>query len=252
MSRNVNRRQDLPKTTAEQRHILVVDDEREMREALAEYLSLRGFRVSLADDGEALRRVMARDPAELVLLDLSLPGEDGIELTRQLKTTGGVGIIMVTAHGESEDRVLGLETGADDYVVKPFNFRELVARIRSVLRRARHEGDTSGRFAVAATLRIGELAFSRRDQTLVRADGSHIELSAGELDLLNVFADNPDRPISRDELLEASSHRDWEPFDRSIDVRVARLRRKIELNPARPTIIRTVRGTGYLLNTRSI
>ena len=234
---------------AEQHHILVVDDEREMREALAEFLSLRGFRVSLAADGAALRRAMAHDPAELVLLDLNLPGEDGIELTRQLKAMGGVGIIMVTAYGESEDRVLGLETGADDYVVKPFNFRELVARIRSVLRRTgRQGGDAAGGPTTPAVM-IGGLTFNRRDQTLVRGDGSQVALSAGELDLLNVFADNPDRPISRDELLEASSHRNWEPFDRSIDVRIARLRRKIELNPTRPIIIRTVRGIGYLFNT---
>jgi len=252
MVRSVTGKRNLHNPIAEQRHILVVDDEREMREALAEYLSLRGFRVSLAADGEALRRAMAHDPADLILLDLSLPGEDGIELTRQLKATGGVGIIMVTAHGESEDRVLGLETGADDYVVKPFNFRELVARIRSVLRRAGGEGADAGSRSADATVRVGALAFNRREQTLVRGDGGHVALSAGEFDLLNVFVDNPDRPISRDELLEASSHRDWEPFDRSIDVRIARLRRKIEVNPARPSIIRTVRGTGYLFSTKPI
>lgn len=230
----------------QRRHILVVDDEPEMREAIAEYLVLRGFRVSQAANGDEMKAVMRSDAAEVVLLDLTLPGENGVDLTRHLKSQSDVGIIMVTAHGEPEDRVLGLETGADDYVVKPFNFRELMARINSVLRRRGSSGTPASGNTEAVTSRMGDWTFDRRSRTLTKIDGTVAEFSTGEIDLLEIFAENPDRPISRDELLERSSHRNWEPFDRAIDVRITRLRKKIEPDPSKPRVIRTVRGIGYL------
>lgn len=229
---------------SEAKHILVVDDEGEMREAMHEYLTLRGFRVSGAADGHEMDAILADETVDLVLLDLNLPGEDGIALTRRLKSRMNVGIIIVTAYSDSEDRVLGLETGADDYVVKPFNFRELVARINSVLRRLSGAGKNER--DADSMVKVGEWLFDRVEESLNKPDGTHLDLSAAELDLLTVLVDNPGRTMSRDELLDKLSHREWDPFDRSIDVRVTRLRRKIEPNPARPVIIKTVRGAGYV------
>ena len=229
------------------KHIIVVDDEPDMCDAIEEYLQMRGFRVSVAGDGEAMKIILANDPADLVLLDLALPGEDGIELTRQLKASSPIGVIIVSAHSDSEDRVLGLETGADDYVVKPFNFRELLARINSVLRRASASGDPAPETGERALMAVGDWLFDPVQQTLSKADGSEAELSSGELDLLRILVENANCPVSRDALLEQSAHRNWEPFDRSIDVKIARLRRKIEVDPTRPKIIRTVRSVGYML-----
>lgn len=231
----------------EDKHILVVDDEPEMCEAIEEYLQLRGFRVSVAGNGNAMKAILASNPVDLVLLDLTLPSEDGIELTRQLKASSPIGVIIVSAHSDSEDRVLGLETGADDYVVKPFNFRELLARINSVLRRAGTVGDRPTVSGKAALVAVGNWTFDPVRQTLSKADGSEAELSSGELDLLRILVENANRPLSRDELLEKSAHRNWEPFDRSIDVKITRLRRKIEVDPTKPKIIKTVRSVGYVL-----
>ena len=228
----------------EARHILVVDDEAEMRDAVREYLTLRGFRISGAADGHEMDQILADGTVDLILLDLNLPGEDGIALTRRLKSETNIGIIIVTAYGDSEDRVLGLETGADDYVVKPFNFRELVARISSVLRRL--SGPEENESDADSVVKVGEWLFDRYDEMLRKPDGTELGLSAAELDLLTVLIDNPGRIMSREELLDKLSHREWDPFDRSIDVRITRLRRKIEVDPARPAIIRTVRGVGYV------
>ena len=230
------------------KHILVVDDDPEMLEAVGEYLELRRFRVSPAEDGDVMLDIMRHDPADLILLDVSLPGEDGIQLARKIKSMYNCGIIMITGHGEPEDRVLGLETGADDYVVKPFNFRELLARINSVLRRiqpiatgdTRHPGDR---------VRFGGWIFDTSNQLLTAVDGSTPELSAGELDLLAILAESADSAVPRHVLLEKSSHRDWGPLDRSIDVRISRLRKKLEQDPTRPRLIRTARNVGYILKT---
>jgi DNA-binding response OmpR family regulator len=226
------------------KHILVVDDEAEMRDVIAEYLSLHGFQVTAAVDGSEMDMVLARESIDLILLDLNLPGDDGITLTRRLKSEKNLGIIIVTGYSDSEDRVLGLEMGADDYIVKPFNFRELVARINSVLRRLSNprglEHDTG------SAVQLGEWQFNRIDGSILKLDGTRLTLPAAELDLLTAFVENPDRTLSRDELLNKLSHREHEPFDRSIDVRVARLRRKIEPDPSKPRIIKTVRGGGYV------
>jgi DNA-binding response OmpR family regulator len=227
---------------SEARHILVVDDEAEMRDAMEEYLTLRGFRVTGAANGREMDAILAEEAVDLILLDINLPGEDGITLTRRLKSGKNIGIIIVSAYTESEDRVLGLETGADDYLTKPFNFRELVARINSVLRRLSDPGEHNA----DAVVEVGAWLFDRATETLRKPDGARLDLPMAEQSLLTLLVDNPGRTMSRNELLDKLSHRDWDPFDRSIDVRITRLRRKIEPDPARPTIIKTVRGVGYV------
>jgi two-component system phosphate regulon response regulator OmpR len=186
-----------------------------------------------------------------VLLDLGLPREDGIALTRQLRATEKVGVIIVTAFGEAEDRVLGLESGADDYIVKPFSLRELLARVRSVLRRTNASDSPGASSGISKMFHVDTGSYDRVTRQFRRSDGESHELSPGDCDLLEYFLDNPNRPLSRDELLENTAHRDWEPFDRSIDVRIARLRRKIEEDSANPQLIRTVRGIGYLYKSKS-
>ena len=232
--------------------VLVVDDDLEIRETLDEYLSARDLDVLLAEDGSQMKTVVAERDVDLVLLDLNLPGEGGMELMAYLRDvsstlTSNIGIIILTGIGDSEDRVLGLETGADDYVVKPFGLRELLARIHSVLRRtsaAAADGNTT-----AVTSRFAGWTLQAEEGLLRHYDGRRAELSSGELDLMKLLLERADTPVSRDELLSRSSHRELEPYDRSIDVRIARLRRKVEDNPAHPQIIRTVRNVGYVLVT---
>lgn len=228
-------------------HILAVDDEPELLDAIQEYLCLRGFRVSVASNGKEMKNILALDPADLVLLDLGLPGENGIDLTRKLKSTSNPGVIIVTAHGDSEDRVLGLESGADDYIVKPFNFRELLARVNSVLRRTHSAKTQSDNKSSADTVQIGDWAFRHTTKSLVKADGTTVDLSTGEFDLLITLVANANKPTSRDELMRATNYREWGPLDRSIDVKIARLRRKIESDPSNPKLIKTVRSIGYVL-----
>jgi len=224
-------------------HIVVVEDEATQRQLLCDYLDKQNFRVSSADGGVALRRLVERELPALVLLDVGLPGEDGFVLARWLRERSGrIGIIMVTAASDTVDRVVGLETGADDYIGKPYEPRELLARIKSVLRRVTGTPAASG-----PRVRMGRRVLDLEKRMLVDpADGSEESLAASEFDLLKVFAENPNRPLNRDWLLEVTAHREMEAFDRSIDLRVARLRRKIEADPAHPTAIRTVRGVGYM------
>jgi DNA-binding response OmpR family regulator len=228
-------------------HILVVDDELELLDAIQEYLCLRGFRVSVAGNGSEMKNILAHDPADLVLLDLGLPDENGIELTRKLKSTSNPGVIIVTAHGDSEDRVLGLESGADDYIVKPFNFRELLARVNSVLRRTHNVEIQSDKKSSADTVQIGDWVFEHATKSLTKVDGTTADLSTGESDLLITLIANANKPTSRDELMRATNYREWGPLDRSIDVKIARLRRKIESDPSNPQLIKTVRSVGYVL-----
>jgi two-component system phosphate regulon response regulator OmpR len=227
-------------------HIVVVEDETTQRDQLIEYLSRQGFRVSGAENGDALRRLIGRDLPSLVMLDVGLPGEDGFALARWLRERSGkVGIIMVTAATDTVDRVVGLETGADDYIPKPFEPRELLARVKSVLRRV---GANAGFAATAgARVRMGCRVLDLDRRVLCNpVSGSEDKLAASEFDLLKVFAENPNRPLMRDWLLEVTAHRDMDSFDRSIDLRITRLRRKIESDPAHPEAIRTVRGVGYM------
>ena len=224
-------------------YIVVVEDEAAQRRLLVDYLTRQSFRVSGADGGTALRRLVEREMPALVLLDIGLPGEDGFTLARWLREKSGrIGIIMVTVASDTVDRVVGLETGADDYIAKPFEPRELLARVRSVLRRATGATVTTG-----SRVRMGRRVLDLERRALVNpADGSSEMLTASEFDLLKVFAENPNRPLQRDWLLEVIAHREMEVFDRAIDLRVTRLRRKIEADPAHPDVIRTVRGVGYM------
>jgi two-component system phosphate regulon response regulator OmpR len=224
-------------------HIVVVEDEATQRKLLVDYLARQNFRVTGVDGGIALRRLVERELPALVLLDIGLPGEDGFALARWLREKSGrIGIVMVTVASDTVDRVVGLETGADDYVAKPFEPRELLARVKSVLRRS-----TGATVANGPRVRMGRRVLDLERRVLVDPDdGSEERLTASEFDLLKVFAENPNRPLQRDWLLEVTAHREMETFDRAIDLRVTRLRRKIELDPAHPNAIRTVRSVGYM------
>lgn len=226
-------------------HILVVDDHREIRDLVSRALQKDGFRVSTAGDGRAMRKVLADGRIDLILLDLMLPGEDGLTLCRALRAESDIPIIMLTAKGDEVDRVVGLELGADDYVPKPFGSRELIARIRAVLRRNGKRGSDE----VAA--RPKRYAFDRWTfdvdrRELVDADSVATPLSTGEFDLLLVMVEHSQRTLSRDQLLDLARGRAANAFDRSIDTQVSRLRKKIERDPGNPEIIRTVWGGGYL------
>jgi len=232
-------------------HIAVVDDEEQIRAAVGEYLQLHGFRVSLADGGESLRKVMAgSDPIDLVILDLNMPGEDGLTIARHLREHSSVGIVILTAAGQTVDRVVGLEIGADDYMTKPFDLRELLARVKSVLRRVTAaptpapaaEPDKPGGTAV----RFGRLTLDTESHALIGEDGKEVPLTSMEYDLLRAFANAPNRVLDRDQLLDMAHNRNTDPFDRSIDVRIARIRRKIEKDPSKPQVIKTIRGAGYI------
>jgi two-component system OmpR family response regulator len=225
-------------------HILIVDDDREIRDLLSKFLRKHELRVDIAADGREMRKILENSRIDLVVLDLMLPGEDGLSLCRSLRETKGVPVIMLTALGEETDRIVGLEMGADDYVAKPFNPRELLARIRAVLRRA-----GSGDPPAAADM----LGFENWKLDLVRrelrsADGVLQPLTAGEYELLLAFVQHPKRVLSRDQLLDLTKGRAAVPFDRSIDVQLSRLRRKIEPDPAEPSLIQTVRGGGYIFS----
>lgn len=228
-------------------HIAIVDDEEQIRAAVGEYLELHGFRVSLADGGAALRRIMAdAPPVDLVVLDLNMPGEDGLTIARYLREHSEVGIVILTAAGQTLDRIVGLEVGADDYMVKPFDLRELLARIKSVLRRLRAARTPKPAGKSEHVIRFSGFTLRTDSHSLSDAGGRDIPLTSMEYDLLRAFAESPNRVLTREQLLDKAHRRDTDPFDRSIDVRIARLRRKIEKNPSKPQLIKTIRGAGYL------
>jgi two-component system OmpR family response regulator len=223
--------------------LLIVDDDQQVCELLHDYLDSHGFQVATAPNGERMRGVLARQSVDLVLLDLGLPGEDGLTLMRWLREHWEGPVIILTGRGEAVDRVVGLELGADDYIAKPFDLRELLARVRAVLRRA-------GGGAAAAGASVFEFQGFRLDtkgRTLQRDGGTEVPLTNGEYALLLAFLQAPHKVLSRDELLNATHGRDAGPYDKTIDVQVGRLRRKIERDPAQPEIIKAVRGAGYLL-----
>jgi DNA-binding response OmpR family regulator len=224
--------------------IIVVEDDVAQRQLLVQYLSRQSMRVTGVADGQALRREIQRDTPSLVLLDVGLPGEDGFSLIRYLREAcPSAGVIMVSASSDTIDRVAGLEAGADDYVAKPFEPRELLARVKSVLRRASAvaNGDVSG-----PRVAMGRRVLDLERRLLLDTDGIEERLAPGEFNLLKLFVQNPNRPLARDWLLEVTSHREAEAFDRAIDLRITRLRRKIEQDPGHPEAIRTVRGVGYM------
>ena len=225
-------------------HILVVDDHREIRDALAKYLAKHEFRVATADGAAAARRMLETSRIDLVVLDVMMPGEDGLTLCRQLRAKGDLPIIMLTAMAEDTDRVVGLELGADDYVTKPFNPRELVARVKAVLRRA-HSLPPQPPRPAARLLRFDRWTFDVARRELVGDDGIAVPLSTGEYLLLSVLVQRPGIVLTRDQLLDLTRGRDAVLFDRSIDNQVSRLRKKIEVDPRRPQLIKTHWGGGY-------
>jgi DNA-binding response OmpR family regulator len=228
--------------------VLIVDDDATIRETTAEYLSGHGYEVALAADGAEMRKAFEQGAPNghpnLVLLDLNLPGEDGLSLTRWLRAHHDVAIIMVTGAGEVVDRVVGLEVGADDYLAKPFDLRELLARTKSVLRRSGERSMPAPR--AAGKVKVGRCTLDLATHQLTDDKGAELPITGMEFDLLRVFIENANRVLSRDQLLTLTRNREWEPFDRSIDIRIARLRRKIEVDPGKPAAIRTVRGAGYM------
>lgn len=236
--------------------IIVVDDEAGIREMLAEYLSGHGFAVRAADGAAQCRRLLAEEAADLVVLDINMPGEDGLSLARWLRGEAGlagIGIVMLTAESDVVDRVVGLEVGADDYVTKPFDLRELRARIRTVLRRVQAvpaATEPAAQPPAEEVVRFGQRQLNLASRKLYDRDGREIPLTTMEFDLLQAFARHPDRVLSRDQLLDLAHHGQWEPFDRSIDIRIARLRRKIEADPSHPAVLKTVHGAGYLFDSR--
>ena len=234
-------------------HILVTDDDPQVRAMLRRYLAAEGFDVTEAANGGEMRTAFAQGRFDLVLLDLAMPGEDGLTLTRQIRQTSAVPIIILSGKDEVIDRVAGLEVGADDYIAKPFHLREVLARIRTVLRRmapavaAPAVEPSPGRHAAEGEVLMFDgwkLAIDRRE--LHRPDGAAVALTTGEFDLLRALAGNPNRALTRDQIMDLVKGRDWAAFDRTIDAQIARLRRKIEDDPANPAIIKTVRGVGYL------
>lgn len=226
-------------------HILVVDDDREIRDLLGRFLDDHGLRVTIAADGREMHQALDDWKIDLIVLDLMLPGEDGLTLCRNLRANSAIPVIMLTAMGEEVDRIVGLEMGADDYIAKPFNPRELLARIKAVLRRATAlPAVDGGKGAVVLSFAGWNLDMERRE--LHSSEGVMVPLSGGEFDLLAAFATHPGRVLSRDQLLDMARGRNAQPFDRSIDVQVSRLRRKIEDDPKKPILIKTVRSGGYM------
>lgn len=226
-------------------HLLVVDDDRQLRELLTRFLGKHGYRVTGARDGQEMWRALEDWHIDLIVLDLMLPGDDGLTLCRRLRADSSLPIIMLTAMGEETDRIVGIEMGADDYLPKPFNPRELLARIKAVLRRT-HEAPLEAGPRADAILSFAGWRLDPVQRKLESPDRVVVELSGGEFDLLLAFAEHPRRVLSRDQLLDLSRGRAAVPFDRSVDVQVGRLRRKIEADAKDPQFIKTVRGGGYL------
>ena len=233
----------------DQPQLLIVDDDMGIRDLLSRYLTEQGYRVSSVADGRAMGDWLAGNTPDLVILDLMLPGEDGLSLARRLRSDSRVPIIMISARGGEVDRIVGLEVGADDYLSKPFNPRELLARIRAVLRRNLPEVETEEKARVGFV--FGPYMFKPGQRSLYRRE-QEVDISRAEYELLEVFVRNPGRVLSRDFIMDSLGGTDRDPFDRSIDVRVTRLRHKIEEDPSHPHYIRTVWGPGYQFNPETV
>jgi two-component system OmpR family response regulator len=227
-------------------HILIVDDNREIRDLVSRALTREGFRVSIAPDGKTMRKVLGDSAIDLILLDLMLPGEGGLELCRDIRKTSNVPIIMVTAKGEEVDRVIGLELGADDYLPKPFGTRELIARIHAVLRRTQGDAPDAASQPKPKLYSFDRWSLNTEARELIRDDGLSVSLSTGEFNLLVVLIERPQRVLTREVLLDLARGRAASGFDRSIDTQVSRLRKKLEVDPSEPKIIQTVWGGGYM------
>jgi DNA-binding response OmpR family regulator len=232
------------------KHVLVVDDDPTMREMISNYLKLSNFRVSCAADGAAMARAVKDEAIDLIILDLKLGQEDGLDLMRRLGSQSDIPVIVITGHRREEaDRVVGLELGADDYLMKPFGLRELLARIRAVLRRSEAADRRRRSRASAARYRFADWELDTSSRRLTSPRGDAVPLTSGEINLLTALVRSPQRVLSREQLLVASRGDDGEVFDRSIDVQILRLRRKLEADPSAPKLIKTERGAGYVLTT---
>jgi len=232
---------------SESPHILVVDDHNEIRDLVARYLKKNGLRVSVAEGGRTMRAVLETAAIDLVVLDIMMPGEDGLDLCRQIRDTTALPVIFLTAMAEDTDRVVGLELGADDYLTKPFNPRELLARIKAVLRRTR--GQTTIAEPETETYRFEGWTLDATRRALIDAAGVIVPISAAEFRLLSVFVERPLMVLSRDQLLDLTAGREAKAFDRAIDNQISRLRKKIEPDPKDPSLIKTVRGGGYVFSS---
>ncbi|WP_421284027.1 response regulator [Aeromonas veronii] len=228
-------------------HILVVDDHSEIRDLLKRFLEQHGLRVSCARDGKEMKRLLEEREFDLLVLDLMMPGEDGLTLCRELRVKSNLPIIMLTAMGEETDRIIGLEMGADDYLAKPFNPRELLARIKAVMRRTQAETQPATE-TLTRDLRFDRWLLDVNRRELVDEDGVGLSLSTAEFDLLKVFLERPQRVLSRDQLLDQARGREAVAFDRAIDTLVSRLRRKLERDPKNPELIKTIWGGGYMFS----
>ncbi|MES5048254.1 response regulator [Rhizobium nepotum] len=229
-------------------HIVVVDDHGDIRDLVQQYLEQQGYRVTAVDSGTALRRLLEKQTADLIVLDVMMPGEDGLSVCRQLRASTGIPVIFLTAMADDTDRIIGLEIGADDYLVKPFNPRELLARIRAVLRRSSNPGGMPLTVANPKNVRVGPWRVNLGRQEISGDDGVGIPLSSAEFRLLKVFIERPGLVLSREQLLDLTVGRTADVFDRTIDNQVSRLRKKIEDNPKNPSIIKTHWGGGYSLS----
>jgi two-component system phosphate regulon response regulator OmpR len=229
-------------------HVLVVDDDPRIRQMLARYFEQEGYRVAVAADGAGLRAQLAAGAIDIVLLDVVMPGEDGLTLAREIRARSDVGIIMLTGRGEMLDRVVGLEIGADDYIAKPFHLREVLARVKSVLRRRRPATEPAAAVAttVGEAIRFDGWVLDLARRRLVAPSGDEITLTTGEFDLLATLARHPGRVFDRDTLMDLTRGRAWVAFDRAIDAQIARLRKKVEGDPRSPELIKSVRGVGYV------
>jgi DNA-binding response OmpR family regulator len=236
----------MPDTTAPPT-VLLVDDEPELRDLLAEYFSRNGFEVMQAESAAAARARVAERVPDVAVLDINMPGENGLSLARALRETHPrLGLLMLTTAGEAIDRIVGLEVGADDYVAKPFELRELLARVRAVLRRLQVTAAPAAAVDEPERVAFGPCQLDLAQRKLFGSDGAEVDITAAEFDLLALFARHPNRPLNRDQIMEQAHNRGWDVFDRSIDLRVMRLRRKVERNPDKPEIIKTVRNVGYV------
>lgn len=232
--------------SAREAHILVVEDDGEMRTLIAKFLRQNGYRVTGARDGREMWETLGNAPVDLILLDVMLPGQSGLDLTRALRAKTRVPIIMVTARGDETDRIVGLELGADDYIPKPFSRPELLARIRAVLRRAQPVDEARLAGAVGDRILFAGWSLDTRRRELAAPDASIVDLSSGEYDMLLAFCEHPQRVLTRDQLLDLARNRVSDSIDRSVDVMVSRLRRKVEPTDDSPAIIKTIRGAGYM------
>jgi two-component system, OmpR family, response regulator len=225
--------------------LLVVDDDRALARTIKIYLEEAGYAVEVAPDAAAARKHLAQQSYDMAIIDLGLPGEDGLSLTRSLREQGEIGLLILTGRQDATDRIVGLEIGADDYVLKPVELRELLARVRSILRRSNRAN--GGRRGIAnKLLQFGDWTADLASRALLRGDGERVELTTAEFDLLVAFLTHPQRVLTRDQILDLTRGREAAPFDRSVDVMVGRLRKKIEVDPENPALIKTMHGIGYL------